>query len=358
MSTYEEGVKNRMDFLSNFREDFLYNFMNYSVDCSNLKLKPVFINGKLVSHNSKFAKVTYMLPISNTRFPDVDEITIKHDLKGKRPAEVKFRTSQFEYHSDKKYKEKYAKFKINNGCIIVAKHDYLPVGLEEDNIDVFELDIESLELFGKENFSRLFNTQIRHHSYEKIWIMETSLNFYEGTDDIKPAIDSHIWCPTEHLTSLDLDINDKVIFIKTKGVSKQNVQGHKNIHEDWILDELYIAKVSKPIKNRKEYCQLSNISYMSPLWYDETIEGQMNSRVRKRQHKPINGDWRWKRVFEFIPVVYLKNLNININELSKTNINFANALKRTYGAGYSTEINNDVYTSIMEKIALLSNRII
>ena len=347
-----------MDFLSNFREDFLYNFMNYSFDSSNLKLKPVFIDGKLVSQNSRFSKVTDMLPIVNTRFPDVDEIAIKYDLKGKRPAEIKFRTSQFEYHSDKKYKEKYNEFKINNGCIIVAKHDYLPVGLEEDNIDVFELDIEELESFGKNNFSRLLNTQIRHHSYEKIWIMETSLNFYEGSGNVKPAIDSHIWCPTEHLTSLDLDINDKVIFIKTRGVSKQNVQGHKDIHEDWILDELYIAKVAKPIKNRKEYCQLNNISYMSPLWYDETIEGQMNPRVRKRQNKPTNGDWRWKRVFEFIPVVHLKNLNIKISELSKTNNDFTKALKRTYGAGYSTEIDNGVYTRIMEEIALFSNRIV
>lgn len=280
-----------MDFLSNFREEFLYNFINYSFDNNTLKLRPVYINGKLLNQKSKFIKVSDMLRIRNTRFPDIDEIMVKFDLKGKRPAEIKFRTSQFEYHSDKKYKEQYNEFKIKNGCIIVAKHDYLPIGLEDDVIDVFELNFEELRLYGKSNYDKLLNLQVREHSIQKIWLMETSKNFYEGADGVKPAIESHIWCPTEQLTSLDLGVNDIVIFIKTKGASKQKVQKFY-IPENWVLDELFIARVKKPIMNRKEYCQINNISYMTPLWYDETLEGYSNPRVKKGKiiQQKENGD--------------------------------------------------------------------
>lgn len=179
-------------------------------------------------------------------------------------------------------------------------------------------------------------------------------NFYVGAEGVKPAIDSHIWCPTEHLTSLELDVNDIVIFIKTSGASKQKVQKFY-MPEDWILNELYIARVIKPIMNRKEYCQIKDLSFATPLWYDETVEGHSNPRVTKRKNNPIQGEWRWKRVFEFMPLYYYNNLRIRISDFFEVNSDFCEALKRTYGAGYSTEISKQVFEKTILDILKISN---
>jgi hypothetical protein len=185
--------------------------------------------------------------------------------------------------------------------------------------------------------------------------MVQSKNFYETDGDIPPANISGRWCPTDNLTGFDLNDGDKVIFIRTKGASKQNVNKswsrNSEIFDDWYLDELWVGKVTIPIKSRQEYCMIKGIPANTPLWYDETKIGKSDKRLTQRKTTGI----RWNRVFEFRPVVTLSSLNINIKKLNNIFPDFVKATLEIYVGQGSREITLNQYTSLMEYIAGLQN---
>ncbi|MFJ5717305.1 hypothetical protein [Neobacillus sp. NPDC093127] len=198
-------------------ERIIYEYMMLRFAENKLMMKHVVVAGKL-SYKNKIVPVSYLEPIETT-FPDVNKIVIKGDkcVKG-RPGEIKFLSSDFNYHKDEA--EKFNKFKKDSGCMIVLRHDYLPLGLIEKyhDIDVFELDKQDFERYVKENFDRLFNKQLfsREANHFNIWIMSQSPNFYKGYKrmNIEPASVSGIWCPKDKLTNYDISKGDKILFIK------------------------------------------------------------------------------------------------------------------------------------------------
>lgn len=267
----------------------IYDYLLARGEEKTLRLKKIIERGKLLG-KSKWIKVESILPIIGTSFPDIKGIKLK-DSNKYRPAEVKFTTSLFKYHLQIKHREIFSNFKDNNGIIIVASHDYLPVdGLLNTypNIEVFEIEMEDFITFCRENFSRLLNRQIKVHNTTKVWLLYQGPNFNEHSKSTLPARESKIWCPTENLTGFDLAVGDRILFFKTKGLDRIKLQNkllkENQIDIRWILKEIYVAEVISKIFSRPEYCNYAKIPIKSQLWKNDP---------------KINGNWRWNRVFRF-----------------------------------------------------------
>ncbi|ADU29404.1 hypothetical protein [Evansella cellulosilytica] len=273
------------------QERVIYEYLEYRTKQEKLYLIQIFKRGKRVLSRKMF-KVNMIKPIETT-FPDINEMLIEGSNMI-RSVEVKFLTSLFDYHKSKNYKKQYKKFREENGCIIVLKHDLLPKGLiNEFDLDIYEIDIEDFRAFVIENFNRLLQKQLqnRENSFQRIWVTSQVKNFYYEykTYPVKPAKKSGIWCPTNNLTSFDLAKDDKIIFIKFGGEYqiKQRINNHwKNhnlIYPKWKLQGLFIGRITRPIMSREEYCSMFDIDLNEPLWNDEYKHG-----------KP-----KWDRVFCF-----------------------------------------------------------
>ena len=332
-----------------FLQEFvIYEYLMHRKLENNLRLKQIVQGSKRVL-KEKFLNVSYLEDVKNGYFPDIDLIELKGDKMGKRPAEVKFITSAFEYHKSKKHELQFQDFVSNNGCIIVLSHDYIPPSLINNyTIDVYEIDMIDFVSFTKENFMRLLNRQIKVHGYQKTWLMIQSKNFNEGTLEVRPARESGIWCPVDSLSGLELGIGDRIIFVKTKGASKQNVNKYwsrsNQVFEKWTLDELWIGEVTSQIVSREEYYMIKRIPPKTPLWYDETIEGKSDSRVTSRK----NTLERWKRVFEFKHKRTFDHLDIRMSELHIVLPDFVRCTMDIFIGQGSREITSELYTSLME----------
>jgi hypothetical protein len=267
----------------------IYDYILARSNEGTLRIKQIISSGKLLG-KPKWVKVEKTLPIIGTVFPDIQGIKLKGE-NNFRPAEVKFTTSLFNYHNDKKYKEKFQQYINQNGFILVASHDYLPVKnliSVFPDIEVFEIEIDDFITFCRENFSRLLNRQIKAHTSTRVWLMYQGSNFNAENRNILPARESLIWCPTDNLTSFDLAPGDRVVFYKTFGIGSIQLQNRflkeKIIDHRWILGEIYIAEVKSKIFSRYEYYQYKKFIVPKQLW----------------NHDPQKSEgYRWNRVFEF-----------------------------------------------------------
>lgn len=286
-------------------ESVIYQYLIERSSAKNLKLKQICYDGKFVDKKVDILNVD---DITNTRFPDVDSISIKSDKKGKRPAEVKFLTSQFNYHSDSKYKKEYSKFIKDNGFILVYKHDIIPCKLNIGEVDIYELIQEDFVNFVKENFERLFYQQVKEKKDRNVWISYCGRgsNFKNGYKsinmNIKPAIESNIWCPTKNISPNEMTVGDKVIFIKTKGIKSQDLQDdYNNRISEWYLDDVHICEVKSPIMSREEYCRRHNIPRDKFLWASEAKKNKID----------------YNFVFEFVIERSYEDLEMSLQDLRK-----------------------------------------
>lgn len=285
-------------------ESVIYQYLMERFKSNNLKLLQICYNGKF---KEKEVKVVDLEEITDTKFPDVDCITIKSDKKGKRPAEVKFLTSQFKYHTQKKYSYEYDMFVINNGFILVYKHDIIPDRLDVDKIDIYQLNQSDFINFVKENFERLFYQQVKEKKDRNVWISYCGRNsnfnkeYVKEGYNIKSAKESKIWCPTCDISPNEMTVGDKIIFIKTSGVKQQHIQNQyeSNISE-WYLEDMYVCEVRTPIMSREEYCRRNKIDSKSFLWASEV--------------KDNNKD-KYRYVFKFDIKTSYENLHISLESL-------------------------------------------
>ena len=312
----------------------IYEYLIHKVEAKTLRLRATYKEGKIIRKDN-WKKVSTMDPIFGTDFPDIKGIKLEGE-RNLRPAEIKFTSSLFNYHIDKKYRDKFKDFLKNNGFIIVLSHDYLPKHLDENNVDIYEIDRYDFTSFCRENFDRLLNRQIKLHTENKVWIMYQGPNFDLEDDGIKSARKSNIWCPSDNLTSFDLAIGDRVLFIKTIGASTQDVQNNFiKVEDKWKLTELTITEVNSKIRSRIEYCQLKKINYKNKLWVNDPFE---------------NNIWRWNRVFEF-KIIKTITKNILFSELLDTKTNsFFEAAKDVYCFRTSREIKLQEYRDLIEKL--------
>lgn len=328
-------------------ENTIYQYLMQRRDEKRLVLKPIYINNEYIS-SDKYYNVRSLDDITDTRFPDIDFIDIKEDKKGRRPAEVKFLTSQFNYHYEKKYRERFEGFKLENGCIIVYRHDIAPKGLlDEHNLDIYELNQNDFIAYVKENFDRLFFEQVQNSRDKNIWLFHAGResNFWKskklkGDNDIaivEPAINSGLWCPKKYIKPSELTTGDKVIFIKTSGVGQKELQ---NNYEDnkklWKLDKLCITTVKSPVMSREEFL-IRNKKYMKKkyLWPTE-ITGK-----------------KYEFVFQFNTESILDNLNIDMDIFIEKNYYFYNNVKELFLRQKEKSIDIDTYTKFLENIANL-----
>jgi len=125
----------------------IYEYLMTRFDERALRFKAVRRSGRCVGRE-RWIAVSHLQLIKDSRFPDVKSITLTGEASS-RCAEVKFTTSEFDYHNDnpESFREK---FVSNNGFILVLAHDYLPGGLDKYNVDVFELDRSDFETWCNE----------------------------------------------------------------------------------------------------------------------------------------------------------------------------------------------------------------
>jgi hypothetical protein len=313
----------------------IYEYLIHKSEEKSLRLRIVYKNGQILRKDI-WKKVDKLEPIDGTDFPDIKGIKLENERKF-RPAEIKFATSLFNYHNDNKYIKKFKSFVNDNGFIIVLSHDDLPKHSEKiKNIEVYEIDRYDFTTFCRENFIRLLNRQIKIHTENKVWIMYQGPNFDLEEKRIKPARKSHLWCPTDNLTSLDLAIGDRILFVKTTGGSTQDVQNNfDKVKDKWTLNELIIAEVSSKIRNRIEYCQLNNISYNQKLWVKDPLK---------------NNIWRWSRVFEF-KIIKTIDRSIILSELLNSRAKgFVDAVIDVYCHQYSRELTLNEYRDLIETL--------
>lgn len=316
---------------------FLHEWVIYEYLMTRFHEKTLRLRLKVDSGNvllkEKWRKVTSLNPIMGTAFPDVELIGLANPSG--TPAEVKFTTSLFDYHRQDPLKFK--DFMNNHGIIIVLSHDYLPSELESYNVSVYEIDQADFTSFCRENFVRLLNRQIKLHTETKVWIMYQGPNFNLGSSDVKPARESHIWCPTENLSGFDLAIRDRVLFVKTRNASTQQVQNahlRDEVYDNWLLDELYIAELCSTIYSRTEYCTLRKKPQTTPLWRNDEMR---------------NGDWRWNRVFEFKHVSTVKPKVLMRKMLDiETLRGFILAATEAFCYNKSREISLEEYRDLLE----------
>lgn len=322
----------------------LYEYMINRYNEGNLRLKWVVNQGKL-NLKPQYVYIKYLLNISNTDFPDVKKIRFNGENYD-RVAEVKFLTSKFKYHisNNKLGKYTYKDFLNDKGCIIVLGHDELPKKLEE-KIDVFEIEQEDFLSYIRENMVRLINRQMHKSAYNKIWIMYQGPNFIKGTNEVLPAKESGRWCPSNNLNGFDLGVGDTVLFIKTNGARRQELNEKYSL---WKIESVYEAKVSLSITSREHYYQIKNMTNNSLLWYDETEEGKRDPKIRKRKFRE---GFRWNRVFEFRLNNEYNNLDILISEMPNELKNFKEICKDVYGSGNAREITMEEYLQLFQYIA-------
>jgi hypothetical protein len=283
------------------QERVIYEYMIYRHTYGQLKVKKIYENGKKL--NKPTEQTVSALSIKNGYFPDIDNFMLKKDkfYAFERPAEVKFLTSEFKYHTDNNYTEKFQEFLMANGCIVVLRHDITPIGLvEKYKLDIFELFLDDFIIFTKENFDRLLHNQIlgREGSHLNIWLMgQTRENFYGNPKKykgktIEPANKSNIWCPKNFMTPYEIDKKDIVIFVRFSGpprtqqVVREYYDKYNKIHPEWVIKELWIGEVTENILSRKEYCEKNNLELSQPLWISETKTERKNYKL-------------WPQVFEF-----------------------------------------------------------
>jgi diphthamide synthase (EF-2-diphthine--ammonia ligase) len=319
----------------------VYEYLNARFDEGVLRLKPV-VKASTPVLKEKWKKVDELSPITDSRFPDVKSIQLSGETNS-RCAEVKFTTSEFNYHNSAI--QTFQDFTTKNGFILVLAHDYLPAGLEHYKIDVFELDQSDFETWCRVNFARLYNRQIGNRAESRIWIMYQGPNFNQGNSDAKPARTSHIWCPTENLTGFDLAPRDRVLFVKTSGSSTQSIQKaylkHIGVSEKWSLEEIYVAEVVSKIYNRNEYCLRRKLDFDKPLW-----------KIDPKQKQ----NWRWNRVFEFRPLIRVEK-KISMRKWFDSDLtnSFVEAVIQTFCYQKSREINLGTYTRTLESLAGVSS---
>ncbi|MEO9484598.1 MAG: hypothetical protein ABJG47_14165 [Ekhidna sp.] len=325
----------------------IYEYLMARFDEKNLRLKRIFHKGKL-SGRTRWIKVTQLESITNTGFPDIELIKLKGETVF-RPAEVKFTSSLFNYHTSKNATQKYKKFKDQSGFLMVLHHDYLPKDLLEDfpDIEIFEIDQTDFISFCRENFVRLLNRQIKQHTESKVWIMYQGPNFNLGKDSVKPARKSKIWCPTENLTGFDLAIGDRVLFIKTKGASRIDVQNkylkENIVNPKWRLTEIYISTVKSKIYSRNEYIQYKKLDPEDKLWTND--------------EKKNGATWRWGRVFEFSYVKTIKFEDLAMTELYQESgsTEFVKMSLEAFCYSKSRELSLEDYRNLLEVVSFINN---
>lgn len=314
----------------------IYEYLMHRFDEGTLRLRQVIESGSR-QRRDKWHFVTHLEPITGTSFPDIKGIGIK-GKKTNFPAEVKFVTSTFNYHKDKR-KERFEGFLANGGCVLVLRHDYLPNGLEGKAIDVFEIDRSDFTSYCRENFGRLLGKQLQTQDSSKFWVMYQGPNFNKSTESILPGRKSGIWCPTENLTGFDIAAGDRVLFVKTKGAATQAVQPaylEGKVNSKWKLQEIFIAEVASAIYSRREYCDLNRIDFDTKLWVND---------------KKNNGAWRWNRVFEFNKIRVVE-LDVGLQTVSKWpgTWPFVEALTQAYCWRTSRELSDIEYQSLLESL--------
>lgn len=323
----------------------IYEYMMVKFSQDSLRVRWVVKQGN-INLKDEYVKVTHLCNIVNTTFPDIDEIQFQNS-KEIRVAEVKFLTSKFGYHrynGTKNGELNYKRFIEKRGCIVVLSHDEMPKRLT-DKIDVYELDEKDFQSFIRENLTRLLNRQIHKRTYHKIWVMYQAPNFNKGNTVVSKAREVGRWCPTDNLNGFDLVVGDTVIFIKTRGSRKQDLDKNS---DRWKLDEIYVSKVTSGIMSRQHYCQNRSIDYQSPLWYDETPEGKRDRKLTKRV---TNSEWRWKRVFEFQCEEVYDNLDMRISDMSSKLTRIREICKNTFKYNTSCLLEIDDYIELLQCIA-------
>lgn len=327
----------------------IYQYMMQRFQESRLKLHPVILNGEFYTRTKYYFEVTQLDTITDTKFPDIKGICIKNINNSKKiPAEIKYRSSLFDYHTSKKYKDKYNEFKKEEGCLIVYKHDILPPRLFLDyKINIFELNQKDFVIFIKENFDRLFFEQVQDQTHSNIWMFYQGreTNFNKGYDDIPPARELGLWCPKKIISPFQLSIGDKALFIKTGGIGQKELgifyNQQKKIHPLWYLDEIYIAKIVSPILTREEFClKNKKYNYNDPIWGEE-----------KRLNRI-----KYNYVFQFKEEKVFSNLGISLSDLNLKNSNFVNKLFNLFIRQREIKILKDEYVLVIENILEYQNK--
>ena len=318
----------------------IYDYLTARSDEGTLRLKNIISGGKVVGR-TKWTKVESVQPIFGTTFPDIKAVLLKGHAE-QRPAEVKFRTSLFTYHSDPKYYNQFAKFTKQKGFILVVSHDHIPPNLIDKYaaLDVFEIELEDFVTFCRENFARLLNRQINSFNSTRVWLMYQGPNFNEGKGSIKAGRESCIWCPTENLTGFDLTYGDRVLFFKTNGIATQDLQKkyqtENSISEKWMLQEIYIAEVRSKIHSRNEFLQIRKKVAGTSLWKNDP---------------QIKTQWRWNRVFEFEKIrVISKTISMRNLHKNPACSNFVSKSLEAFCYGKSREISLQEYRNLLETI--------
>ena len=327
-------------------EWILYEYMLAKYSEDTLRLKVIVYNGK-INLKTRYIKVKKLMNITNTDFPDINFIQFEEE-KFHRVAEVKFITSKFNYHKDvysKKASYTYNDFLKDHGCIIVLAHDEMPKNLK-DSVDVFEIEQDDFISYIRENILRLINRQMHKSILSKVWVMYQGPNFLKGYNEVKPAKESGIWCPTDNLNGFELGKGDTILFIKTKGCRYQDLNTSK--YNEWKLDSIFVCKVITTIMSREHYCQMKRINYDSLLWYDETEKGKSDSKLRKRKTKE---KFRWNRVFEFKKEDEFNNLDLCIKDIPNSLKCFKNICVEVFKNHISSEIEIEQYLKLFQYIA-------
>jgi hypothetical protein len=299
------------------------------------------MSGGVLSSREKWVKVRSLAPIIGTQFPDIERILLA-DKQAMVPAEVKFTTSLFNYHRETN-PQRFNDFLLQGGCLVVLRHDYLPVGLSGRPIDVYEVELSDFVSYCRENFLRLLNRQIKAHTETKVWMMYQGPNFNESSQSAGSARMSRVWCPTENLTGFDLALGDRVLFVRTRGSNQPRVQSQYprgTLDNTWRLVEIYIAEVTSTIYSREEYCQIKRLNYQTTeLWSRDELRG-----VR----------WRFDRVFEFRRAQSIE-LDMPIAELlTHTKLKpFVDTLFKVFCQQRSHELQKTVYQDLLEHLASL-----
>ena len=117
--------------------------------------------------------------------------------------------------------------------------------------------------------------------------MYASSNFYKEINNVKPAIITKRWAPSQNLGNLEIGIGDIIILFNCKGINrivsqKYFLANQRAPHPDLIIHSLNILKVTSNIFSREEYCYKNGYSYDDYLWPDEIKNGP-----------------KWKRIFDF-----------------------------------------------------------
>lgn len=327
------------------QEKTLYDYMNYRFLENSLRLKPIYINGKLYQGKKEYVNVKGMEKIQTTTFPDVKAISF--DGISFKQAEIKFLTSKFNYHNPKNKDEyiNYENFKNKKGFIITLKHDTFPRGLLEDYlVDIYELDRNDFIAFARENFQRLLYQQIHIREYSNVWFMYAGehSNLLQSKEGIKSAIDSGLWCGTSYLSELEFAEGDTVVFFNTKNAGRQDVKNYLNKGElntkPWLLVDFFITKVKRPYTLRSEYCIRNNIPYETQLWVNDP------GKIDEPSGKFI---WtKYNYIFEFALIQELRQVNLNLYDYYDINREFVEVLLKAYDRSYAL-MQHDTYSNAL-----------